>query len=330
MLISVIFLAFSLFRPSYVEQSYVTSSYASEGLYSYTCSVNGSNPLYPAGTVLPPGQAAYFMSVSPILNMDFAFGINASDSVDVSSSRKIIVVATGKGKVEDKDQIFWQKEFPVISTDDVQLTNGAVTSNHFSLNISEIQNIVKDIQDKLDYSKDANLTVITYVNLHGSINGNNVNEVLKYSVPITLSQSYYQVSKDLESNNTVDTKGVRIVRASPSIIMILASLILFVAATVSLVAVRKLKSKGLVDPSEIYRLEQKSILAKFDDWVSEGKMPAENNGLIEVKLNSLRGLVDAASDMDARVIHDREKGIYFAIHDGAMYTFDESNVDALL
>lgn len=325
-LFSVLLMAYSLFKPSYVEQKYIASSYSTKGVYSYTAYVNGSNPLYPVGTVLPSDQPAYFYSVSPILNMVFTFGINSSDSSDVSATRKTIILATAENYEEIQEHILWQKEFPIVNAGDVRLSNGDIASHNFSIDIAQVQAVVQAVKDDLQYSQEANLTIITYVDLDGSINGKSVDEVLEYSVPLLVSESYYRISKKLESNNTVESYSTRTIRDSSHLARISIPLVLLVASTTSLVALRKLRSRGLVDPSEILRLEKIAASEKFNSWVSEGEMPAECKDLIEVKLTSLQGLVDTASDMDMRVINDNKKGIYFTIHDGIIYTFYDSEL----
>jgi hypothetical protein len=325
-LFSVLLMAYSFFKPSYVEQNYVTSSYSTKGVYSYTAYVNGSNPLYPVGTVLPPNQPAYFYSVSPILNMVFTFGIDASNSADVSVSRKTIILATAENYEQIQETILWQKEYPVVNAGDARLSNGDVASHNFSINLAQVQAVVQAVKDDLQYSQETNLTIITYVDLEGSINGKNVDEVLEYSVPLLTSDSYYQLSKKLESNNTVDTYSAQTIRDSPHLARIAIPLVLLIVSTISLVALRKLKSIGPVDPSEIIRLEKIADLAKFNNWISQGEMPVEYTDLKEVKLTSLQGLVDTASEMDMRVIHDNKKGIYFTINDGVIYTFYESEL----
>ncbi|WP_321418876.1 DUF5305 family protein [uncultured Methanomethylovorans sp.] len=325
-LFSVLLIAYSLFKPSYVEQNYVTSSYSTKGVYSYTTYVNGSNPLYPVGTVLPPNQPAYFYSVSPILNMAFTFGIDASDSADVSVSRKTIILATAESYEQIQESILWQKEFPVVNAGDTRLSNGDIASHNFSINLAQVQAVVQAVKDDLQYSQETNLTIITYVDLEGSINGKNVDEVLEYSVPLLTSDSYYQLSKKLESNNTVDIYSTQTIRDSPHLTRIAIPLALLIVSTISLVALRKLMYIGPVDPSEIIQLEKIADLAKFNSWISQGEMPVEYTDLKEVKLTSLQGLVDTASEMDMRVIHDNKEGIYFTIHDGVIYTFYESEL----
>lgn len=325
-LLSVILMAYSLFIPSYVEQEYVTSSYSTKGVYTYTAYVNGSNPLYPVGTVLPPDQPAYFYSVSPILNMGFTFDIDASDSADVSVSRKTIILATAESYEQIQESILWQKEFPVVNAGDARLSNGDIASHNFSINLAQVNAVVQAVKDDLQYTQETNLTIITYVDLEGSINGKNIDEVLEYRVPLLTTDSYYQVAKKLESNNTVDTYSTQTIRDSPHLARIAILLLLLIVSATCLFVLRKLRSREPVDPSEILQLEKIADLAKFNSWISQGEIPVEHKDLIEVKLTSLQGLVDTASEMDMRVIHDDKKGVYFTIHDGVIYTFYESEM----
>jgi len=325
-LLSVILMAYSLFIPSYVEQEYVTSSYSTKGVYTYTAYVNGSNPLYPVGTVLSPDHPAYFYSVSPILNMGFTFDIDASDSADVSVSRKTIILATAESYEQIQESILWQKEFPVVNAGDARLSNGDIASHNFSINLAQVNAVVQAVKDDLQYTQETNLTIITYVDLEGNINGKNVDEVLEYAVPLLTTDSYYQVAKKLESNNTVDTYSTQTIRDSPHLARIAILLLLLIVSATCLFVLRKLRSREPVDPSEILQLEKIADLAKFNSWISQGEIPVEHKDLIEVKLTSLQGLVDTASEMDMRVIHDDKKGVYFTIHDGIIYTFYESEM----
>lgn len=85
-----------------------------------------------------------------------------------------------------------------------------------------------------------------------------------------------------------------------------------------MIPVRKMSR---VDPEYIERLEKEEKNSSFKEFISEGKLPENRKSLLQVEISSLQDLIDAAADMNERVIHDAGTGTYFTIHSGALYIF---------
>ncbi|WP_054865239.1 DUF5305 family protein [Methanosarcina barkeri] len=69
------------------------------------------------------------------------------------------------------------------------------------------------------------------------------------------------------------------------------------------------------------KLENESKNSSFKEFISKGKIPENRSSLLQVEISSLEDLVNAASDMNERVIHDAGSGEYFIIHNEALYIF---------
>ncbi|WP_269851811.1 DUF5305 family protein [Methanosarcina horonobensis] len=112
-----------------------------------------------------------FFAASPTLDVSFAYNLNATDSAILSVECETLVVATSKENSGESKKIIWEKEFPVKEIKYTGIENKDVLIHEFSLNVSEIQSKVTEIQNQLKYSSDTTIEIVTHVNYEGEING---------------------------------------------------------------------------------------------------------------------------------------------------------------
>ncbi|WP_305065415.1 DUF5305 domain-containing protein [Methanococcoides sp.] len=299
----------------------IASSYTHSANYDFIAPVTLSNPIYARGKILDSGQPAYFFSVSPTMDVFFTYAIDSMGSVQIDADCDTFVVATTTGNVGGKDKVFWQKKYPV-TTGPLEAGNKGEFSYNFSLNVPEIQSKIKDVQSEIGYSQGAKVEVVTYVSYNGNVNGKNVEGVEEFSMPLIISSSFYQIPQDLDFSNTVDNYETLKVKNVPSISVLVFPILSFFSSMVLILLFGLIRKQEEVPLSHIRQLEVESEHAKFKDFISKGSLPVEVGSLIEVGLSSLQDLVDAAVDMDARVIHDPLKDVYFMIHGGIIYRFN--------
>jgi len=316
----------------YEEKEEIVSSYTQYGSYTYTAPVTESNPLYTKGTVLEMRKPAYFFAVSPTVDISFTYRLKATDSADVSVERDTVIVATSKeaaGEDGKEDRIFWQKEFPLKSKRAVDIENGELLTETFSVNVSEIQSMVKGVQDQLKYPQGATVEIVNRVNCEGKINGKHVNSTKNFTMPLVMDSSYYKMPEELEFNESTDVyKKIRVQKdSSPSSIKKPLSIFLLSMVLIgTILPCRKMKK---TDPTYIKKLEIEQRRSPFKEFVSKGRLPENANSLIRVEISSLQELVDAAVDMNERVISDAETGVYFIIHSGVLYIFWDSSKEKI-
>ncbi|MDD4248613.1 MAG: DUF5305 family protein [Methanosarcina sp.] len=302
---------------SYEEEK--VTSYTQRGNYTYSASVTELNPLYPEGTRLEMGKPAYFFSVSPTLDVSFVYGIEAADSADLNVEAETMIVASGKEGSGEEQKIFWQKKFQVGDSKTVKMKNGDTLTSDFTLDVPETQLKAKAVQDQLNYSSDPTIEIVTTINYEGQINGENVKGTKNFAIPVNIVSTYYQMPAELGFSE--DTyKNVK-VKKDPSISTIKFPLLLFLLSTVLVGAFIPVRKMSKVDPEYIEKLEKESKKSPFKEFISGGKIPENRNSLLKVEISSLEDLVDAAADMNERVIHDAGSGEYFIIHNGALYIF---------
>ncbi|AKB39681.1 DUF5305 family protein [Methanosarcina mazei] len=331
LLLIMVFSGFWMYKastePLYEEKN--VTSYTQRGNYIYSASVTKPNSLYPVGTKLEMGKPAYFYSISPIEDVSFEYSLEAAESADLSVDAKTVIVVRSKKEYEEGQRIFWQKSYEIGESKSAQLKSGDVLTYNFTLDVPTIRAKAKGVQDQLIYSSDSSsssdtgpdpvIQIVTTVNYKGEINGEDVTGTKDYIIPVHVSSNYYEMPHEL---GFIEEKH-KIVRVeqTPSLSIIKFPLFLFLLSMVMLGAIIPVRRMSKVDPEYIERLEKERKSSSFKEFISEGKLPEERRSLLHVEISSLQGIVDAATDMNERVIHDTGSGTYFIIHNGALYIF---------
>ena len=305
----------------YEEQEELISSYTQHGNYTYIALVTEKNPLYSKGTRLEMGKPMYFFAVSPTLDVSFAYKLNATDSTTIRVECETVVVATSKENSGESQKIIWEKEFPVKEMGYVNIGNKDVLIHKFSLNVSEIQSKVTEIQNQIKYSSGTTIEIVTHVNYKGEINGEEINNTTDFALPLVINSVYYKMPEKLEFNENTDTYEKFQVKKEPSVSAIKLPLSLFLLSTILIGALIPCTKMTEIDPELIKKLKKEEKYLPFKKFISKGKVPDNWNSLMQVEIYSLQDLVDTAVDMNERVVNDIESGEYFIIHDNVLYIF---------
>lgn len=304
-------------KASYEEKNVI--SYTQRGNYTYSASVTKPNPLYPEGTRLEMGEPAYFFSVSPTADISFLYSVKAADSADLNVEAKTMIVASVKEGSGEEQKIFWQKNFQVADSKTVKMKNGDALTSNITLDVPKIQSMVRKVQDQLNYSSNPTIEIVTAIKYDGKINGKNVEGAKNFAIPVNISSTYYQMPENL--GFIEDTYKNVTVKKTPSLSTIKLSMFLFLLSALLESAFITIRKMSKVDPVYIEKLEEKSESLSFKEFISKGKFPEDRTSLMQVKISSLKDLVDAAVDMNERVIYDAGSGEYFIIHNGTLYIF---------
>lgn len=339
--------------PVYENKEENVSTHTDHGSYSYAVTVTRSNPLYPVGTMLKMGMPAYFFIVSPNIDMSFTYRLESADATGISGKLQTMIVATGvesgTGGSEPQQletgggssidlaeandsgndsNILWKKEFP-LTGEGVDTWNGPSVTKNFSLDVSQVQSMVKNVATQLNYTQDPTIEIVNRVSYTGNINGENVQATKDFAIPLVIKESsYYQMPGKLDflqDNNITEYLSVE---SGPPLSKIAFPLSLFLLSSVlmgmTLISIRM----GKVGSEYLDKLEKEQKHSSFKDFVSRGKLPKDSNYLMKVEISSLQELVDAASDMNSRVINDVEAGIYFMINNNVIYVFFEESEES--
>ncbi|ADC65846.1 hypothetical protein Ferp_1702 [Ferroglobus placidus DSM 10642] len=266
--------------------------------YDYYSTVSKENPLWGEGMKLF-NKDVYFSSVSPVLNITFNL-ILPESNFEVEYETKLLITSS------TSDKVFWELERVIGSG--VTVLNSSKFSYSFSLNILELEREIESIERSLEFKGGSKtIKVVTNVYAKGS------EKEIKDSVEMTIkpSGSYYTVSSS-GKKKTVERTVNEVKKVPPS-----QREYIFALSKVALPIL------GIIASVYVYRIsslsEDEKALRKFRKWISKGKLPEVRMTTIEIE--SLEDLVDAAIDMNERVIHDAEKNAFFFVHDGILYIY---------
>ncbi len=335
LLASLIFTYIAFTEPVYRTDQVISSSYTHSGNYKFTAPVTEKNPLYPFGSNLEMGMPAYFFSISPTMDTSFTYTLMATDSANVDVELKTMVVATASGSTDDGTKTFWQKKFPIKSSESRKITDGESLTHRFIIDVPDVQSMVKSVQDQIKYSQDTEIELVTYVTYQGTINGKTVTGTDEFPIPLTITSSYYQMPEKLGDEKIIDTYETRKTPIDPPFLSkaLPFTALLFSIAFMSLLGICK-KGCTVVDQSLLDKLKREHEIdrehAQFNEWISNGVFPNDTTLLTKIEIDTLQDIVDAAVDMNERVIHDADSGTYFVIHGGLLYYFRKSTPDNLL
>jgi len=326
-------------NPSFEDKNLTASSYTQYGAYSYSTIVSKQSTLYSKGTVLDMNESAYYFATSPIPEFSFAYKINASDSANVTATPKTSIIAMCKKNDNHDNKVLWQREFPVTPTSSsgpfiIKNIDGSNSFTYgFTFNAAVIENNIENTYDELAYSKhsstfnpsDMEYEIKTLVAYNGIINGEKVENTTSFVLPITITKSYYELSNNVSTNITNynnETVSVQNPFTVETIKYPLTSILISIIAIIGIIYCRTIYNPN---PTHAAKLEQEKMNSVFREFISEGKIPEDRNSLMTIEIASLQELINAAVDMNERVIYDSSANIHFAIHNGLLYYFTKIN-----
>ena len=335
-------------NPSFEEKNITASSYTQYGTYFYSTMVSEPNSLYLTGTVLDMNESVYYFTVSPIPDFSFVYRIDASDSANITATPKISVIAMSKDNNHDNPKILWKREFPVTPTSSIGpfiiKGNDGSTSliYRFSFNPNTIKNAVQNTQYRLDhsltqgstyYASDMEYEIKTLVSYNGIINREQVENTTSFVLPMTMTRSYYEFANSVSTNVTSYNNETISVQKPFTVGTIKYPLVSMLISIIAIIGIIYCRVAYNLDPVHMAKLEKERMHAQFKEFISKGKLPENKSSLMALEIASLEELVNAAVDMNERVIYDSSANIHFAIHNGVLYYFtkiipvNEANIE---
>ena len=304
------------------------SSWSANGTYDLTATVVEPNPLYPVGTELSD-RPVYFLSASPVANATFGFRYRASEDgrVTVTARQTLLLRAvdsdasgSGSGPVE-----YWRIEEPLGSGSATRVTPGQPVRLTVERNVSRASRRMENVSKRLGGTPGTTqLLVVTTVTVRGQINGNDVSRTARYRLPIEVSGSTYR-SGEQDGERLSGSTTKRVVRQQTygplwRIGGPLASA-LGVAAVLGLVYGWH-GGHFAVSGARRDLLEFRSTREEFDEWITTARLPLAVFDRPRVEVGPLEGLVDTATDVDARAFETPEGDVFYVPDGELLYVYE--------
>lgn len=298
--------------PAVERRSHTVSEpfYRWEGGISGRGLITAENPIWPVGSEV--SLPLYPTDVSELAKLDFGFKLTGKD-VNLEFNRELRVVYY----VAYKGQRIVEETYTSISN----VSSGSGFEDTIVLNVTDIARLIAETRSYLRLpQEETGVEIIGTVHYSGTVDGKGIvgDQTFKGELKFPY-EGFYSISGD--SKNETVTRKVTVteshsVNRRKRIIFLVLSGIFGVLAVGTLGLSRRF-DPGAYNVRMLELLEQEEKLSK---WVSRGSL--ENfESTTRVKFESLGDLVDAAIDMNARVVFDRSKGTYFFLHEGVLYYY---------
>lgn len=291
----------------------------------YTLTTRQNVILWPSGTRLPQGLAAYFYVSRPELKVapDIVLKGLVEGSLQGTSQTKILVQS-----VNEDGLVYWSYPVQGPVTQAFLLRPGtgetAVLDKELVplpvLDVAAIHDQVVLITEELeDNNGTIQLVLDSRIEVKGKVNGQAVDKTLSWTLPITLDGNSFQIPE----LSTVAAS----VSFTPEVIpptlfqriqtALIENWLVFAMDFLVLLILIVLLSTG-----RDTRKKAKSAVEhrKFREWITEGSVEIKDRFVINIL--GLEGLVDLAIDLDKRVIFDSRIRKYYVLADDIVYAHD--------
>lgn len=194
-------------------------------------------------------------------------------------------------------------------------------TDELRLNVTDIAKRIAETRSVLRLPREtAGVEIVGTVHYSGTVEGKGIrgNQTFRGELAFPY-EGFYSINGDTRNETVTRSRTVTEsypVNGRKRTLLLALSGVFGILALASLIVWRRF-DPGAYSVRELEVLEQEAKLAK---WVSRGRL--ENfESTTRIKFESLRDLVDAAIDMNARVLYDRKTAMYFFLHEGILYYY---------
>ncbi len=313
LLISLISLAvssyylYNSFKPDYIESENSIHHYSAIAHFSGGARVVKENPIWNVGDVVQ--LPVYSYDLTPEYRGKFYFTTSPAGDVEITTETKVVYY------YQVKDVPVWEKT--VLTLVNKSQKEAEVS---FTVNMTELKSKINQAQNAFGvYLGKSGAEIVETVTYSGNIKGKNVAETLTFRIPVKVESTYYSFSELNESRDYFVKTTEIIPIQKPMASKVVPGTVLLASLSVMILSITiRTKYKDVEDlEKEIERSESRNLLKKYRKWISFATLP--ELPYAKVELESLKDIVDAANDMMERVFYDREKKVYFFVHDGVLY-----------
>lgn len=304
------------------------TAWESTGGFSYSATVtNGTGP-YDEGTVLH-NRSVYFTQLTPRLNGSFTYRYTAIEGGSLTANTSLALVFRSVSDVEGNETVYWRTE-RALATSTTTLESEQRQRLSFSTNVTAAKERAEAIERRLGETPGTiRAHLLSRVQLSGTRNGQPVERTRSYRLPIQFEQGVYQLRDD----GPVSASGNRTHRTAVPIsygpFKEVGGPLLLMASVCGLIGLAGARITGRlsVPESDRAKVTYRKHREEFDSWITAGRVPDAVLDGPKVEVDTLEGLVDAAIDMNRRVIEDLNRNQFVLVTDSATYLYTPPGTD---
>ena len=209
------------------------------------------------------------------------------------------------------EAVLWSFEQDLANETTEGIEPGGNQTVEVAVNVNSVLNNISEVEAQLGAAGTTEISVVSVSTVEGEIGGQSINNTYESTMPVAVNPETFRVLEiqTVDEQNEV-TEDVDVV-SEPSLRERIGSalaLLLSIAGVAGLVGARYAGVIELTDDEtqllETYQQEQ-----EFDEWITPGTFPSEQDYEATILVDDLEGLVDVAIDTNKRVIKDEQLGV---------------------
>jgi len=255
-----------------------------------------------AGTELEDNPV-YTLSETPELTLTAETTV-PSDDADVIHEVRV------RHEAEHEDAVFWEETVREERT--AATIEGDVARSETTIDVNSLAAERADVEAEFDVG--AVRTLLEVVAIYET--GTHADEQTLSSTLELTENAYWLEEAELEASTDHSETAQIEVQESPNAVAVAG---LAAVGLLALVGAAAVHTRRPVDAESARRSVHER---RYAEWISEGSIPMWV-GDYHVELDSLEDVVDVAIDTSARVVHDRQRGLFAVVNDNVVYYYSE-------
>ncbi|MEF8785572.1 MAG: DUF5305 domain-containing protein [Haloarculaceae archaeon] len=301
-----------------------TTVWESSGSFTHSAAVVNDTAVYDEGDRLH-NRSSYFRELTPRLDGAFVYTYTARDGGNLTSSATTRLVFRSVEDVEDGATTeYWRLDSPLANRT-ATLSPGERLRVPFSVNVSAAEQRLDEVDAQFGGTPGTKeLYLETELTLSGTRNGDPVDRTRTYQLPITPTDSVYEVGADGPVVHSGNQSQQVTEPVQPGPLRSYGGPLLLVLGLATTICCVGGRYTGMLSVSDTERewVAYRDARNEFDDWISSVRIPETEVPDSTVEVESLEDLVDIAIDTDGRVLEvtDRDTFFLFGEHRTYVYT----------
>ncbi len=306
-------------EPGTETETQTVAEFSTDSGYEHSAVVTEPNEVFDTGTVLDDRET-YFTRISPELDILVATEYLSTDASDMEITLDSVLVIRNA----DEGEVFWDDEERLATEQSTGVENGDPVAAEYTINISELDERVSELENEVGSSPGATETVIeTTVIMEGTLAGESLSHSRTVALDIDIAGDTYTVSELDDRTDSADrTEQVTVERTHGPFRSAVGPVLLILGAISSgwLLYARQQNKLALTQTEQAY-LSYRNDRSEFDEWITKIRLPQSVHERETATAESLKELVDFAIDNNTGVIDDPETDAFYAVTDTVVYTY---------
>lgn len=270
----------------------------------------------------------YIASIIDHIEVDAKYDFNSTEDLDYTYNYSVIAIARGMHEDSDgKDVDVWSREYPISNMESNSGTGKDFKiAKNINIDYNMYNSVLTSFREQFGLSVDARVDLEVKINVTGSLKGTNEktleeSQVLKLKIPllvqtVKITPDYVNSGGDTVYRNITPQKQINMPLLAGSVILLLASLIIFVKLVKGLLIITR-KSE--------YVLAVNKIFKEYEDIIAETHNMPDLNKYDVVNIKNFKDMVDIEEELHSPIIYfeieEDAKCVFLILHEKTAYRF---------